>query len=53
MAKPAGIDPVTLLQERENRLAARVAHRIDELSTLPVSMADDVRLKAEIGNVKL
>jgi SWI/SNF-related matrix-associated actin-dependent regulator of chromatin subfamily A protein 2/4 len=48
VAKPAGIDPVTLLQERENRLAARVAHRIDELSTLPVSMADDVRLKAEI-----
>merc|ERR1712008_225288 len=38
----------TLLQERENRLAARVAHRIDELSNLPVNMADDVRMKAEI-----
>merc|ERR1711936_146993 len=48
VAKPAGIDPVTLLQERENRLAARVAHRIDELSHLPVSMADDIRRKAEI-----
>ena len=48
VAKPSGIDPVTLLQERENRLAARVAHRIDELSNLPVNMADDVRLKAEI-----
>ena len=48
VAKPAGIDPVTLLQERENRLAARVSHRIDELSSLPVSMADDVRIKAEI-----
>ena len=46
--KPAGIDPVTLLQERENRLAARVAHRIDELSNLPVNMADDIRMKAEI-----
>merc|ERR1712223_670320 len=48
VAKPAGIDPVTLLQERENRLAARVAHRIDELAHLPISMADDVRVKAEI-----
>lgn len=48
MPKPAGIDPITLLQERENRLAARVAHRIDELSNLPVNMADDTRVKAEI-----
>lgn len=48
VSKPSGIDPVTLLQERENRLASRVAHRIDELSSLPVSMADDIRLKAEI-----
>ena len=37
-----------VLQERENRLAARVAHRIDELSNVPVNMADDVRMKAEI-----
>ena len=36
ISKPAGVDPVTLLQERENRLASRVAHRIDELSHLPV-----------------
>ena len=28
IAKPVGVDPVTLLQERENRLASRVAHRI-------------------------
>merc|ERR1712018_391821 len=48
IAKPVGVDPVTLLQERENRLAARVAHRIDELSNLPVNMADDIRRKAEI-----
>merc|ERR1712029_925019 len=48
ISKPAGVDPVTLLQERENRLAARVAHRIDELSNVPVNMADDVRMKAEI-----
>merc|ERR1712083_1140582 len=48
ISKPSGVDPVTLLQERENRLAARVAHRIDELSNVPVNMADDVRMKAEI-----
>ncbi len=48
VSKPAGLDPITLLQERENRLASRVAHRIDELSNLPVNMAGDVRMKAEI-----
>lgn len=48
IAKPSGIDPVTILQERENRLASRIAHRIDELTNLPVNMADDVKLKAEI-----
>merc|ERR1719323_1123500 len=48
VAKPAGIDPVTLLQERENRLAARVGHRIDELNNLPLNMAEDVKMKAEI-----
>ena len=48
VAKPAGIDPVTVLQERENRLAARIAHRIDELNNLPLNMADDVKTKAEI-----
>jgi len=47
-AAPAEIDPVTLLQERENRLAGRIAHRIDELSDLPMNMADDVTLKAQI-----
>merc|ERR1712083_806227 len=41
-------DPVTLLQERENRLAARIGHRIDELNNLPLNMADDVKMKAEI-----
>ena len=46
--KPVGIDGVALLNERENRLASRVAHRIDELSSLPVLMADDIRRKADI-----
>jgi len=48
IAKPAGIDPVTILQERENRLAGRIAHRIDELTNVPVNMAEDVKTKAEI-----
>jgi SWI/SNF-related matrix-associated actin-dependent regulator of chromatin subfamily A protein 2/4 len=48
LAKPIGIDPVCMLQERENRLASRVAHRINELSNLPTVMADDIRLNAEI-----
>ena len=34
IAKPVGVDPVTLLQERENRLAARVAHRIGNYKLL-------------------
>merc|ERR1719445_2273571 len=46
--KPAGIDPVTILQERENRLAGRIAHRIDELTNLPINMAEDQKSKAEI-----
>merc|ERR550539_1990173 len=46
--KPAGIDPVTILQERENRLAGRIAHRIDELTNLPMNVAEDVKVKAEI-----
>ncbi len=48
VSKPAGINPVSLLNERENRLASRVAHRIDELTNLPVNMAEDARMKAMI-----
>merc|ERR1712142_289323 len=47
-ATPAVVDPVTLLQEREIRLAGRIAHRIDELTNLPMNMAEDVQTKAEI-----
>jgi len=47
-AAPAVLDPVTLLQEKENRLAGRIAHRIDELSNLPMNMAEDVSVKAQI-----
>ena len=48
VAKPAGLDPVIILQERENRLSARIVHRIEELSSLPTTMAEDIRMKAQI-----
>ncbi|XP_059468333.1 ATP-dependent helicase brm isoform X2 [Neocloeon triangulifer] len=47
-AKPTPLDPVITLQERENRVAARIAHRIQELSSLPTTMAEDIRVKASI-----
>ncbi|KAJ0181016.1 hypothetical protein K1T71_003101 [Dendrolimus kikuchii] len=46
--KPVGIDPIQLLNERENRIAARIAHRIEILSNLPANMSDDLRLQAQI-----
>nr|CAD7452587.1 unnamed protein product [Timema tahoe] len=48
VAKPAGLDPIIILQERESRLAARVAHRIEELDELSTSLAEDTKIKAEI-----
>ncbi|XP_050537344.1 ATP-dependent helicase brm [Daktulosphaira vitifoliae] len=46
--KPVGLDPLIILQERENRLAARIAHRVKQLSNLPTTMSDDLRIKVEI-----
>lgn len=46
--KPVGIDPIQLLNERENRIAARIAHRMEVLSNLPANMSDDLRLQAQI-----
>lgn len=37
-----------ILQEREYRLQARIAHRIQELENLPGSLAGDLRTKATI-----
>jgi len=48
ITKPTGLDPVVILQERENRLAARIAYRVDELSNLPTTMGEDLRIKAQI-----
>lgn len=46
--KPRGLDPVEILQEREYRLQARIAHRIQDLENLPGSLAGDLRTKANI-----
>ncbi|XP_034072514.1 probable global transcription activator SNF2L2 isoform X2 [Gymnodraco acuticeps] len=46
--KPQGLDPVGILQEREYRLQARIAHRIQELESLPGSLAPDLRNKATV-----
>ncbi|KAI5642441.1 HSA domain-containing protein [Phthorimaea operculella] len=46
--KPCGIDPLALLNERENRIAARIAHRMEILSNLPANIPEDLRLQAQI-----
>nr|XP_018913834.1 PREDICTED: ATP-dependent helicase brm-like isoform X2 [Bemisia tabaci] len=46
--RPQGLDPLIILQERENRIAAKMAHRMNELKNLPTTMSEDLRLKAEI-----
>ncbi|XP_076812065.1 SWI/SNF-related matrix-associated actin-dependent regulator of chromatin subfamily A member 4-like [Clavelina lepadiformis] len=48
MKKPEGIDPNIILQERENRIEARIAQRIVELENIPANIADDLRIKATI-----
>lgn len=48
LPKPVGIDPIQLLQERENRVAARIAARIEQVSNLPTDMSDKLRLQAQI-----
>lgn len=48
VAKPAGLDPITILQERENRMASRIALRMDELVNLTANMPEDLRIQAQI-----
>nr|QYV43157.1 Brahma [Colaphellus bowringi] len=48
LPKPCGLDPVVLLQERENRVAARIAARIEQVSNLPTDMSDKLRIQAQI-----
>ncbi|BFZ16660.1 hypothetical protein BsWGS_19698 [Bradybaena similaris] len=48
VAKPQGLDPLELLKERENRVSARIAHRIQELSKMPTTMPEDLKVKGMI-----
>ncbi|CAH1772648.1 unnamed protein product [Owenia fusiformis] len=48
VAKPTGIDPIDILNERENRVANSVALRIQELESLPVIMHEETKTKAMI-----
>lgn len=48
LPKPAGIDPLIILQERENRMAARIAARMEQLKNLPTNMPEDLRIQAQI-----
>ncbi|RWS25890.1 transcription activator BRG1-like isoform X4 [Leptotrombidium deliense] len=46
--KPCGIDPLEIIKERENKIAQRIAYRIDELENLPANLAEDLQMKAMI-----
>ncbi|KAL1489284.1 hypothetical protein ABEB36_014211 [Hypothenemus hampei] len=48
MPKTCVIDPVVLLQEKENRIAARIAARIEQVSNLPADMPEKLLLQAQI-----
>jgi SWI/SNF-related matrix-associated actin-dependent regulator of chromatin subfamily A protein 2/4 len=48
VCKPLGLDPLLILQERENRVAARIAQRIEQLSNLPTTIPEDLRVQAQI-----
>ncbi|CAH1967331.1 unnamed protein product [Acanthoscelides obtectus] len=48
LPKPAGVDPLVLLQERENRVAARIAARMEQLTNLPSNMSEELRIQAQI-----
>lgn len=48
VAKPLGLDPIMILNERENRMASRIALRMEQLKNLPTNMPEDLRLQAQI-----
>lgn len=48
VAKPAGLDPLLILQERENRVAVRISLRMEQLGNLPTNMPEDLRIQAQI-----
>ncbi|XP_043518267.1 ATP-dependent helicase brm-like isoform X2 [Frieseomelitta varia] len=46
--KPPGLDPLLILQERENRVATRIALRMEQLNSLPTNMPEDLRTQVQI-----
>ncbi|CAB3380987.1 Hypothetical predicted protein [Cloeon dipterum] len=48
LAKPNGIDPIAMLSERENRVAASIAFRIEELTQIAPTLPEDLKIKAQI-----
>jgi len=48
IAKPSGLDPIVILNERENRMGARIALRMEQLKNLPTNMPEDMRVQAQI-----
>ncbi|KAL1457886.1 hypothetical protein WDU94_008068 [Cyamophila willieti] len=47
--KPEGLDPLIILQERENKVALNIERRIEELNgSLLATLPEHLRLKAEI-----
>ncbi|XP_060082596.1 probable global transcription activator SNF2L2 isoform X1 [Ylistrum balloti] len=48
VAKPQGLDPLEILNERENRISSRISSRIKELEYLPGIMEEDMKVKAMI-----
>ncbi|XP_050474454.1 ATP-dependent helicase brm-like [Bombus huntii] len=48
VAKPVGLDPLLILQERENSVATRIALRMEQLNSLPTNMPEDLRIQVQI-----
>lgn len=48
IAKPAGLDPVEIMKERENRINQRIALRIKALENLPADIPEDLKVQAMI-----
>jgi len=46
--KPKGLDPIEMLKERENRVASRIANRVQELTKMPTVMPEDMKTKGMI-----
>uniref|UniRef100_T1JZ96 Uncharacterized protein n=2 Tax=Tetranychus urticae TaxID=32264 RepID=T1JZ96_TETUR len=44
--KPIGLDPVEIIKETENKIAQRIAHRIEELQNISANLPEDLKVKA-------